>query len=116
MNKKNRIKITTLDLFGDYSYPSQSWSVPSWVAKSENFIETLKDIITCDVTEEKYKEPDSFKELFAHLRGRNYAIFEDRFLVCLTQGRLAYLVNTGFTKVSASEEVFELSNWKISIL
>lgn len=113
MNHKSRVKLKTSELFGNYNYPEQSWSLPSWVAKNENFLEILKDVISFDVTDEKYKTPKSFKELFAYLRGQNYAIFEERFVVCLTQGRLAYLTSSGFTKVSASEDIFELSNWKI---
>jgi len=115
LSGKNRVRLRTSELFGNYNYPEQSWNIPAWVAKNENFIEVLKDIISFDVTSEKYETPKSFKDLFSYLRGQNYAVFEERFIVCLTQGRLAYLTSSGFTKVSASEDVFELSNWMIRI-
>jgi len=115
LNKKNRTRLKTSELFGNYNYPEQSWSLPSWVAQNDDFLEVLKDVISFDVTDDKYIEPKSFKELFTYLRGRNYAVFQENFVVCLTQGRLAYLVSSGFTKVSASEDVFELSNWRIQI-
>ncbi len=115
MNNKNRTKLKTSDLFGNYNYPEQSWSLPSWVAANDDFIEILKDVISFNITEDSYAEPKSFTELFTYLRGRNYAVFQDRFVVCLTQGRLAYLTNSGFSKVNASEDVFELSNWRVQI-
>ncbi|MCF6173798.1 MAG: hypothetical protein L3J44_08480 [Campylobacteraceae bacterium] len=115
MNQKNRIRLKTSEIFGNYNYPEQSWNVPSWVAKNENFLEVLKDVISSNIFDNKYKEPESFRELFSYLRGKNYAIFDERFLVCLTQGRLAYLTNSGFSKVSASEDIFELSNWRVQI-
>jgi len=115
LNGRNRTKLKTSELFGNYNYPEQSWSLPSWVTKNDDFIQVLKDVISFNITDDKYKEPKSFKELFAYLRGRNYAVFQENFVVCLTQGRLAYLKNSGFTKVSASEDVFELSNWRIQI-
>jgi len=116
LNKKNRVKIKTSEIFGNYNYAEQSWTVPSWVAKNDNFIEVFKDVISSNITDDKYKEPKSFQELFSYLKGRNYAVFEERFVVCLTQGRLAYLTSSGFSKVSASEDVFELSNWRVQIL
>jgi len=115
LNGRKRVKVKTSELFGNYNYPEQSWSLPSWVAKNDDFLEVLKDVISFNVTDDKYKEPKSFKDLFAYLRGRNYAVFQENFVVCLTQGRLAYLTSSGFTKVSASEDVFELSNWRIQI-
>jgi hypothetical protein len=115
LNNKNRIKLKTSELFGNFNYPEQSWAVPSWVAKNDDFIEVLKDVISFDITDDKYMEPKSFTELFAYLRSKRYAIFEERFVVCLTQGRLAYLTSSGFSKVSASEDVFELSNWRVQI-
>ncbi|WP_331773990.1 hypothetical protein [Sulfurospirillum sp. 1612] len=113
MNANKRTKLKTSDLFGNFSYPEQSWSLPSWVAKNEMFLEILKDVIACRVTEECYVEPTSFPELFSYLSGRNYAVFEERFVVCLSQGRLSYLTSAGFTKVSATPDLFELSNWKM---
>jgi len=115
MIAKNRTKLKTSDLFGNFSYPEQSWSVPSWVAKNEMFLEILRDVIACNVIEESYVEPKSFHELFSYLSGRNYAVFEERFVVCLSQGRLAYLTSAGFTKVSATPDLFHLSNWKIHL-
>ncbi len=115
LSGKNRVRLRTSELFGNYNYPEQSWNIPAWVAKNENFIEVLKDVVSFDITSEKYEVPESFKDLFSYLRGQNYAVFEERFVVCLTQGRLAYLTSSGFTKVSASEDVFELSNWMIRI-
>ncbi len=115
MNGKSRVRLKTSELFGNYNYPEQSWSLPVWVAKNEDFLEVLRDVISFNVTSEQYEEPKSFRELFAYLRARNYAVFQDSFVVCLTQGRLAYLTSAGFTKVSASEDIFELSNWKIRI-
>ena len=115
MNGKNRVKLKTSELFGNYNYPEQSWSLPSWVARNENFLEVLKDVVSFSITDGKYEEPKSFRELFEYLRGRNYAVFEERFVVCLTQGRLAYITSSGFSKVSASEDVFELSNWRVKL-
>ncbi len=115
LSAKNRVRLKTSELFGNYNYPEQSWNVPSWVAKNENFLEVLKDVVSFDITDDKYEEPKSFRELFAYLRGQNYAVFEDRFVVCLTQGRLAYLTSSGFSKVSASEDIFELSNWRVKL-
>ncbi|MFK5880875.1 MAG: hypothetical protein QM482_01565 [Sulfurospirillum sp.] len=115
MNGKSRVRLKTSELFGNYNYPEQSWNLPSWVAKNEDFLDVLRDVVSFNITDENYMEPESFKELFAYLRGRNYAVFQDTFVVCLTQGRLAYLSGSGFTKVSASEDVFELSNWRIKI-
>jgi hypothetical protein len=112
MIQKNRTILKTSDIFGDFSYAEQSWSLPSWVAKSENFLEVLKDVISYNI-DEKYHHPSSFDELFSYLRGKNYAIFDERFVVCLSQGRLVYLTNSGFSKVSATPDLFDLQNWKI---
>lgn len=115
MSPKNRVKLKTSEIFGNFNYPEQSWSVPSWVASNDDFLEVLKDIISCNVTDDNYKVPISFDELFGTLNGRNYAVFEERFVVCLSQGRLAYLVSSGFTKVSATEDLFQLDNWRIRL-
>ena len=113
INKKRTI-LKTSELFGDFRYPEQSWSVPYWVAKSENFLEVLKDLISCKIYE-KYKNPDAFDERFRYLGAKNYALFYERFIVCLSQGRLVYLTNSGFSKVSATPDLFELENWRILI-
>ncbi len=115
MNQKSRVKLKTSEIFGNYNYPEQSWMVPAWVAKNDDFIEILKDVISSNVVDDKYIEPKSFAELFISLRGQNYAVFQERFVVCLTQGRLAYLTNSGFSKVSVSEDIFELSSWRVQI-
>jgi len=115
MTNKNRIILKTSEIFGNFSYPEQSWSVPSWVALNDDFIDILKDIISCNINDSNYKHPDSFDELFSLLKGKNYAVFEERFIVCLSQGRLSYLINSGFTKVSATPDLFELENWMIKI-
>lgn len=106
-----RSVLKTSELFDSYSYPEQSWSVPSWVATNDDFKDTLKDVIASRL--EEYVSPSSFDELFSYLKGKQYAIFDERFVVCLSQGRLAYLTSSGFSKVSASEDVFMLENWKI---
>lgn len=115
MTSKNRTTLKNSEIFGNYNYPEQNWSVPSWVAKNEEFIEVLKDTISCNITDKNYSTPESFDELFSYLRGKNYAVFEERFVVCLSAGRLTYLVNSGFTKVSAKEELFDLENWSIKL-
>jgi hypothetical protein len=115
MSPKNRVKLKTSEIFGNFNYPEQSWSVPSWVAVNEDFIEILKDVVSANITDEGYREPASFNELFSALGGRNYVVFEERFVVCLSQGRLAYLVSSGFTKVSATEDLFQLDNWRIKL-
>lgn len=109
-----RVVLKTSELFGGYLYPEQSWSIPSWVAKNEDFTEVLKDVIS-NHTETDYGHPNSFDELFSYLGAKQYAIFEERFVVCLSQGRLAYLTNSGFSKVSATPDIFQLENWKIRI-
>jgi hypothetical protein len=112
INKKRTI-IKTSELFGDFRYHESSWQVPSWVAKNENFLEVLKDVIACEVNEKKYQQPTTFEELFSYLQARNYAVFDERFVVCLSQGRLVYLTNSGFSKVSATPDLFELENWRV---
>lgn len=113
MVSKSRVVIRTSELFDNFNYPQESWSLPSWVAKNEDFLELLKDVIACNIIEPEYREPQSFAELFSVLEGKNYAVFDERFVVCLSQGRLSYLKNSGFSKVSATPDLFELSNWKI---
>jgi hypothetical protein len=110
-----RVVVKTSELFGDFSYPEQSWSVPSWVAKNDDFLEVLKDTISLNITEETYKNPSSFDELFAYLNSKQYAIYDERFVVCLSGGRLAYLTNAGFSKVSATPDIFSLENWLIRV-
>ncbi|WP_024955155.1 hypothetical protein [Sulfurospirillum arcachonense] len=113
MNKKSKVVLKNSEIFGNYNYLEQSWTVPSWVAKNEDFIEVLKDTISYNITDQDYRQPSSFEELFAYLRGKNYAVFDERFVVCLSQGRLSYLTNVGFSKVSATEDIFDLKNWRI---
>lgn len=106
-----RIILKTSELFDGYFYPEESWSLPDWVAKNEDFLMVLRDLITCNF--EEYVHPKSFDELFAYLESKQYVIFQENFLVCLSQGRLVYLTHAGFSKVSATKELFEVSNWKI---
>lgn len=110
-----RVTLKTSELFDSYSYGEQSWSVPSWVASNEEFIEVLKDTISCNITDASYKTPSSFDELFVYLGAKCYAVFEERFVVCLSQGRLVYLTNAGFSKVSATPDIFILENWKVRV-
>lgn len=109
-----KIRLSTYDLFEHNEHPEQSWIVPQFTASNPNFLEVLKDTITYDITTDKYKEPLSFEELFNYLRSNRYAIFEERYVVCFMQGRLAYLNYSGFHKMSAMESVFDLSNWRIA--
>lgn len=115
MTKKNRTTLKNSEIFGNFNYPEQSWSVPSWVAKNEDFIEILKDTIAYNIDDKNYTEPSNFDELFSYLRGKSYAVFDERFVVCLSGGRLTYLTNAGFSKVSATEDLFDLSNWRIRL-
>jgi len=115
MTNKNRVSLKTSEIFGNFNYPEQSWSLPSWVAKNEDFVDILRDVISCNITEDGYRQPESFEELFSSLGGRSYVVFEERFVVCLSQGRLAYLTSSGFSKVSATADLFELENWRIKI-
>lgn len=108
-----KIRLTTYDLFENDEHPEQSWMVPQFTASNSNFIEVLKDTITFEITDEKYRAPLSFEELFSYLRSSRYAIFEERYVVCFMQGKLAYLNYSGFHKMSAMEPVFDLNNWKI---
>ena len=109
-----KVRLSTYDLFENNEYPEQSWVIPQFTASSPNFIEVLKDTICFGVTPEKYKEPQNFEELFSYLRSGRYAIFEERYVICFMQGKLAYLNYSGFHKMSAMESVFDLGNWRIS--
>ena len=113
MAAMKKVRLTTYDLFENDEYPDQSWVIPEFTAKNSNFQDVLKDTISFDITDEKYKRPSSFDELFSYLRGNCYALFEERYVVCFMQGKLAYLNYSGFHKMSAMESVFDLNNWRI---
>lgn len=108
-----RVILRTSELFDSYMYAQQSWSIPAWLASNEDFLEVLKDTVSSNITEESYKTPSSFEELFIYLNARAYAVFDERFVVCLSAGRLAYLTSSGFSKVSATPDIFILENWKV---
>ncbi|MBE0491091.1 MAG: hypothetical protein IBX44_02445 [Sulfurospirillum sp.] len=110
-----RVILKNSELFASYMYGEQSWSIPSWLKENESFLEVLKDTIAANITQEAYETPESFEALFSYLGAKNYAVFEERFVVCLSQGRLVYLTCKGFSKVSATPDLFVLENWKIRL-
>lgn len=110
----NQVILKTSDLFDDYLYPQERWKLPSWVAKNEDFLSVLRDVISNNL-DESYISPSSFDALFRYFESKRYAIFQERFIVCLSQSRLAYLTHAGFSKVSATKELFILENWKVQV-
>ncbi len=110
--KKERLYIRELLEDPAVSYPAY-YLLSASMRRNEILQDAIVSLHSCDFA--SYDTPKDFDDIFAYMGSGNFAIYKEQYIVGYFGGKMMYLEPSGWRAMPATEALFDLKNWLLSV-